>query len=425
MLTPDDYLPRLIDAKIEEYLSVFSAVCIEGPKWCGKTWTSMAHANSICSLVDPKNNFNNLRKAQTSPDLILDGPQPRLIDEWQEVPSIWDAVRFAADAKKGPGKFILTGSSTPKTKGVLHSGAGRIATIPMQTMSLYETGDSNGAVSLLQLFNGGLKAVAAPAVTLKQLIYFCIRGGWPGNLHSSPEKAGFYPREYLRTILTNEGANTEVSSLNRQKLQGLIHSLARNESTLVNNQKLSRDITEHGEVAVDSVTIVKYLDILKRMFLIEEQPSFNPHLRSSRRVLKSSKRHFCDPALAVAGIGATAQMLEDDLETFGFIFESLCEHDLKIYAEANNAHLYHYHDGKGNEIDAVVELEDGRWGAFEIKLGANKIDEAAENLKNIAEIFRKEQGKEPSILVVICGLSDAAYARKDGVVVVPITALKP
>ncbi|HJJ36286.1 MAG TPA: DUF4143 domain-containing protein [Methanocorpusculum sp.] len=425
MLTPDDYLPRLIDAKIEEYLSIFSAVCIEGPKWCGKTWTSMAHANSLCSLADPANNFNNLTKAQASPDLILGGDQPRLIDEWQEVPSIWDAVRFAADARKGPGKFILTGSSTPKSKGILHSGAGRIATIPMQTMSLYETGDSNGAVSLLRLFNEDLKAVSAPSVTLKQLIYFCMRGGWPENIHSSPEKAGVLPQEYLRTILNNERTNSEITSLNRQKLQGLIHSLARNESTLVNNQKLSRDISEQSDVAVDPVTIVKYLDILKRMFLIEEQPSFMPYLRSSRRIQKSPKRHFCDPALAVAGIGATAQMLEDDLETFGFIFESLCEHDLKIYAEANNAHLYHFHDGKGNEIDAVVELEDGRWGAFEIKLGANKIDEAAANLKKIAEIFRKEEGKEPSVLVVICGLCDAAYARKDGVLVVPITALKP
>jgi len=385
----------------------------------------MAHANSICSLADPTNNFNNLTKAQTSPDLILDGTQPRLIDEWQEVPSIWDAVRFAADRKKGSGKFILTGSSTPKTKGILHSGAGRIATIPMQTMSLFETGDSNGAVSLLKLFNEELKAVAAPSINLKQLIYFCIRGGWPENIHASPEKAGILPREYLNSIIKNEGMNTEISSVNRQKLQGLLHSLARHESTLANNQTLSRDITNQGDIILNPITIVKYLDILKRMFLIEEQPSFNPHLRSSRRILKSPKRHYCDPALAVAGLGATAQMLEDDLETFGFIFESLCEHDLKIYAEANNAHLYHFRDEKGNEIDAVVELEDGRWGAFEIKLGANRIDEGAENLKKIAEICRKEKGKKPTILVVICGLCDAAYRREDGVLVVPITALQP
>lgn len=424
MLTQKNYLPRIIDAKVDRYLSLFSAVCIEGPKWCGKTWTSMAHANSTCSLADPENNFNNLTLAQTSPDLILDGKQPRLIDEWQEVPSIWDAVKFASDAKKGPGKFILTGSSTPKTKGILHSGAGRIATIPMQTMSLYETGDSTGSVSLLQLFDKDLKATAIPSPNLKQLIHFCIRGGWPENIHTAPIDAGIIPQEYLNTILKNESNNAEISSLNRDKLRGLIHSLARNESTIVSVKKLVQDITDHGD-AIDQTTVTKYLDILSRMFLIEEQPSFNPHLRSSRRALKSSKRHFCDPALAVAGLGATAQMLESDLETFGFIFESLCEHDLKIYAEANNAHLYHFRDDRGNEIDAVVELEDGRWGAFEIKLGANRIDEAAENLKRIAQIFCKEQGKEPEILVVICGLCNAAYTREDGVMVIPITALKP
>lgn len=424
MLTPKNYKERLIDNKISEYMNSFGAVCVEGPKWCGKTWTSLHHAESVSYIASPVNNFQNRAMAELSPELVLRGELPRLIDEWQEVPAIWDAVRFEVDKEIGKGKYILTGSSMPKRKGILHSGAGRIGRVRMRTMSLFETGDSSGIISLKGLFEEKLPPTVTGDVKLEELIYYVVRGGWPGNVGLDIQSAKNLPVEYLKAVVEDDMYSTDGVRRDFRKVWSLIHSLGRNESTIVSNSTLRKDMAAYDETEIDSNTIAEYLDIFNRLFLLDEQPAFAANLRSSRRVLKSPKRHFADVSLAVAALEATPEMLLGDLRTFGFLFEALCEHDLRIYAEANQGHLFHYRDEKDNEIDAVVELPDGRWGAFEIKLGTNQIDAAAKELIKLRDIMAKE-GTAPSVLCVICGMTNLAYTREDGVLVLPITALQP
>ncbi|MBO4873126.1 MAG: ATP-binding protein [Lachnospiraceae bacterium] len=421
----EKYRSRVIDEQVERYLNHFGAVCIEGPKWCGKTWTSSFHSKSEIMLGDPTGNFQNRALAETAPELILSGPSPRLIDEWQEVPSLWDAVRYAVDQSNQKGRFILTGSSTPQRKGILHSGAGRIGKLRMRTMSLFESGDSSGAVSLKELCQGCLTPVMTGSVRLPDLIYFAVRGGWPGNLGSDPQEAQILPAAYLQTILDDDIGRIDTVRYDSHKMELLLRSLARNESTTVSNSKIAGDIAAFSSESVDRGSIVQYLDALSRLFLLDNQPPFSSNVRSSVRVKQAEKRHFCDPALACALLKASPERLLNDLSTFGFIFEALCERDLKIYAESFDAKLYHYQDYKNREIDAVIELENGEWCAFEIKLGAHQIDAAAAELLAVQESFRKEKEESaPKVLCVICGMSNAAYRRPDGVFVVPITALK-
>lgn len=418
------YKPRIIDKQIEEYLGIFGAICIEGPKWCGKTWSSSYHSNSEIMIGSPEGGFQNRRLAELSPEMVLEGDVPRLIDEWQEVPSLWDAVRYKVDQKPETGQFILTGSATPTRKGILHSGAGRIARLRMRPMSLYESGDSSGKVSLKELCEGKLTSSITGEVDLKNLIAYIIRGGWPGNLNTPAEKAGLLPAEYLNAVIEDDIYRIDNVKRNSTKMRLLLRSLARNESTTVTNKTLKKDVKEVDDEDIDTDTIATYLDVFKRLFLTDNLEPFSSQIRSSVRVKQTEKRHFSDPSLACALLKATPQRLLNDLETLGFMFEALCERDLKIYAESFGAHLYHYQDYSNKEIDAVVELEDGRWCAFEIKLGANQIDEAAQNLISIHDSIEKEGGVLPSIMCVICGLSNAAYQREDGVFVVPITALK-
>lgn len=417
------YSPRIIDKRISEFMKSFGAVCVEGPKWCGKTWASLNQAESVSYIADPANGFQNRRMAQISPELVLEGAYPRVIDEWQEVPEIWDAVRFMVDKDGGKGKYILTGSSTPKRKGILHSGAGRIGRIRMNTMSLYELGESSGEISLLDLFQDKVQPVVTGDMKLERLIQYTVRGGWPGSRQMEISDAARIPFQYLQAVVEDDMYRLDGIKRDTDKVYSLLRSLGRNESTIVSNQTIKKDITAYGDEVIEKDTIVEYLDVFERLFLIDNQPAFHPALRSSRRALKSPKRHFVDPSLAVAALSASPEMLLHDLHTFGFLFEALCEHDLKIYAQSHDGSLYHFRDDRGNEIDAVVELPDGRWGAFEIKLGAHQIDTAAEELLKMRAIMEKE-ATAPSVLCVICGMSNMAYKRKDGVFVVPITALK-
>lgn len=419
-----DYRPRLIDARVEGYLSAFGAVCIEGPKWCGKTWTSSHHCASEIYIGDPANNFQNRRLAELSPELVLDGEAPRLIDEWQEVPPLWDAVRYRVDETGRKGQFILTGSATPNHKGILHSGAGRIARLRMRTMSLFESGDSSGTVSLEALCRGELAPAATGEVELRRLIGLIIRGGWPGSLGLAPEQAALLPAEYLNAVIDDDVFRMDGVRRDSAKMRLLLRSLARNESTTATNKTLVRDIRAVDDGDMDPATVAAYLDIFRRLFITDDLPPFSSGIRSSVRVKQAEKRHFADPSLACALLRATPEALLGDLETLGFLFEALCERDLRIYAEAFGAGLYHYQDYKGQEIDAVVELPDGSWSAFEIKLGANQIDAAAEKLLEIKRQFEADpKGRPPAALCVVCGLSSAAYRRPDGVFVVPITAL--
>lgn len=419
-----NYKPRIVDDKIKEYLSVFGAVCIEGPKWCGKTWTSSFHSNSEIFIGDPAGNFQNRQLAQMSPSLILDGEAPRLIDEWQEVPPIWDAVRHRVDMSQEKGQFILTGSATPNHKGVLHSGAGRIAKLRMRPMSLFESGDSSGVISLKDLCQGNIKPTMTGEVDLQKLIRLIIRGGWPGNLNVSSENSALLPNEYLTAIIDDDVFRIDGIKRDSQKMKLLLRSLARNESTTVTNKTLKNDVKAVDDEDIDVETISSYLDIFNRLFITDNQLPFSPLIRSSIRIKQSEKRHFSDPSLACALLRATPEKLFNDLETLGFLFEALCERDLKIYADSFNAGLYHYQDYNGNELDTVIELDNGEWCAFEIKLGANQIDAAAKNLIKIRNEIESKGGKPPHMLCVICGLSNAAYKRDDGVFVVPVTALK-
>lgn len=421
----ENYIPRIVDAKIDEYLSVFGAVCIEGPKWCGKTWTSSFHCNSEIYIGDPTGSFQNRQLASISPALVLEGDTPRLIDEWQEVPPIWDAVRHKVDQLPQKGQFILTGSATPNHKGILHSGAGRIAKLRMRPMSLYESGDSSGKVSLKELCYGTITPSMTGEVDLRNLAALIIRGGWPGAIHLSAEQASMLPMEYLNAVIDDDVYRIDGIKRNTGKMRLLLRSLARNESTTATNRTLKNDIREMDDEDIDVDTVKEYLDIFDRLFITDNQPPFASGVRSSVRVKQAAKRHFSDPSLACALLKVSVDSLIGDLETLGFLFEALCERDLKIYAESFGGSLYHYQDYHGKEIDAVVERPDGAWCAFEIKLGANQIDAAAENLLAIQkDIADDPKGKPPVALCVLCGMANAAYQRPDGVFVVPITALK-
>lgn len=420
-----EYRRRLIDKTIETYLEVSGAICIEGPKWCGKTWTSAYHSNSEFLVGDPANNFSNRQLAELNPSLILQGETPRLIDEWQEVPAIWDATRAEVDRRHEKGQIILTGSSTPKTKGIMHSGAGRIVRLRMRTMTLYESGDSTGKVSLEELCNGNLTMQLLEEVSLEKLATYIVRGGWPENVKVKDKKVHLMPRAYMNTVIEEDLNNLDDGvEYNKHKAQLLLRSLARNESTTVSDSSLLKDIIEQDNESMSRNTIAKYLEALNRLFLFNNQTPFSPNLRSSLRVKQAEKRHFSDPAMACALLNITADKLLGDLNTFGFLFEAMVERDLAVYAESFGAKLFHYQDYKSNEIDAVIELESGEWCAFEIKLGAKKIDEGAENLISVCNDIVANGGKAPKIMCVICGLSNATYQRPDGVYVVPITALK-
>lgn len=425
-LTKNGYRERIIDTVIQENIKTFAAICIEGPKWCGKTWTALNNSKSVIYIGDPKNNFQNRTLAELNPEFVLEGDSPRLIDEWQEVPSIWDAVRFKADQSIQKGQYILTGSATPKRKGILHSGAGRINTLLMRPMSLYESGDSSGKVSLKALFNRDFLPTSLTEVSLTHLIYLTCRGGWPGSIGMDEKQSINITKSYLDTIINDEISNIDQILRNKKKIQYLIKSLARNTSTMVSTSTLVNDIKEYHDDTITSVTITEYLDVLNRIFVIEDQLAFDMNYRSNNRVAKSPKRHFIDPSLAVAALDLSSNKLMQDLNFYGFLFESMVIRDLRIYADALGGKVYHYrHFDTNIEIDAVVELSSGLWGAFEIKLGSNQIDMAAENLLKMQNnILESKKGNPPVFLGVICGLAQAAYLRSDGVYVIPITTLK-
>ncbi|MDY2686868.1 MAG: DUF4143 domain-containing protein [Candidatus Enteromonas sp.] len=421
----DQYKKRIIDQTIETYLKISGAICIEGPKWCGKTWTSAFHSKSEFLVGDPYNAFSNRQLAELNPSLVLQGETPRLIDEWQEVPSLWDATRAEVDSRNKKGQIILTGSSTPKTKGILHSGAGRITRLRMNTMSLFESGDSTGAISLQDLCNGNLQDQMIEEASLSQLAYLIVRGGWPANIGSDIHTAHLMPKSYMTSVISTDLNKLDDGvEYSAHKAELLLRSLARNECTCVSDLSLLNDIGETENESLGRNTVTKYLESLNRLFLFNNQKPFSPSFRSSLRVKQMEKRHFSDPAMACALLNLTSTKLLQDLNTFGFLFESLVERDLDIYSQSFGGKLFHYQDYKNNEMDAVIELEDGEWCAFEIKLGAKRIEEGAKNLIKVSSEIAKSGGKPPKIQCVICGLSNAAYRRADGVYVVPITALK-
>lgn len=419
-----DYKPRLIDKQLKDFLTAAGAIVVEGPKWCGKTWTSSQHSNSAFMVGSPNGNFQNKKLAEISPSTILIGDTPRMLDEWQEVPLLWDAVRAEVDSRNLKGQFILTGSATPKRKGILHSGAGRIARLRMRPMSLFESGDSLGTISLKELCIGNFSPCLNDEISLLKLAELTVRGGWPGNLNVPAENASIIAKEYITAILENDIYQLDDVKRDFHKMHLLLRSLARNESTTASISSLRKDISQVDSEVIDDDTIKTYLDVFRRMFLLDNQLPFAPSSRSSIRIKQAEKRHLADPSLACALLKLSPLGLINDLETFGFLFEALCIRDLRIYAETFGGQLYHYQDYANNEFDAVIELPDKNWCGIEIKLGANQIEKAAANLLKVNDTIVKNNGKPATKLIVICGLSNAAYQRDDGVYVVPITMLK-
>ena len=419
-----NYKKRIIDKTLNEYLKIFGAVLIEGPKWCGKTWTARNAANSEFLLADPRNNFNNKQIALHDPDMVLDGINPRLIDEWQEVPSLWDAVRGRVDYKPTKGQFILTGSSAVNKSKYIHSGTGRIAHLKMRPMSLYESGVSDGTVSLEDICYGKAKPCLTQKITLDTLIDCVLIGGWPSILERNVNQSIIIAREYIKSVLSEDIYKVDNINRDKHKVELLLKSLARNEATTVTNKTLKNDIKEKDYDDINVDTIADYLSLLKDLYLIENIPPYSSRICSSLRVKQSEKRHFVDPSLPCAILHLTKDKLLNDLNYFGFLFESMVERDLLTFVDSFNATLYHYQDYANNEIDAIVELEDSSWCGFEIKLGANQIDEAAHNLVRINREIMEKGGRPAKSLCVICGLVNAAYKRPDGIYVVPFTSLR-
>lgn len=420
----EQYKARLADARLAEYLKSFGAVCVEGPKWCGKTWTALHQAASACMIADPADNFAIRNRVSLDINYAFEGAEPHLIDEWQEFPALWDATRFHVDQSSRKGQIILTGSSVPREVGILHTGTGRIASIRLRPMSLFESGASEGVVSLKDICEGkDLGVIPVKKPTLDEIVELIMRGGWPGTMDLPFKYAVRTPTEYVRQIIDRDIYRATGIKRDQRKIELLMRSLARNESTTAGIRTLKTDISQADGVEIDNNTLAAYLDVLTRLFVIENQKPFASALRSGARLRKAEKRHFCDPSLAAALLKVTPAKLKEDLQTLGFLFESLVVRDLRTYAESLDAELYHYQDYYDREFDAVIEFSDGRWAAVEVKLGSNQEEGAAENLKSIAAQFAAE-GNAPAALIVIVGLASAAYRRKDGVYVVPITALR-
>lgn len=419
-----NYKKRLIDKKLSFYLESFGAVLIEGPKWCGKTWTGRNASNSEFLLASSYSNFNNKNLALMNPSLVLEGENPRLLDEWQEVPSLWDAVRWAVDEKDKKGLFILTGSASINKNSYIHTGTGRIARLRMRPMSLYESSKSDGKISLLDICLGKAKDCITGEVDLNDLIEYILTGGWPSTIDLDFSHSILVAKEYVKSIINEDIYKVDNVKRDKFKIELLLKSLARNEATTATNATLKKDIIDRDLDDINVDTIADYLNLFNSLYITENIPPFASNIRSSIRIKQSEKRHFVDPSLPCALLSLTKEKLLNNLDLLGFLFESLVERDLLTYADSISAKLFHYQDYKNNEIDAVIELENGDWCAFEIKLGANKIDEAASKLVEINESIKRSGGQPARALCVISGLTNAAYYRKDGVYVVPLTSLK-
>ena len=428
-LKKSGYLPRIIDAKIEEYLRIFGALSIEGPKWCGKTWTSLNHANSVNYILDPAGGYSNRERARIDPSLSLEGMAPHLIDEWQEVPGIWDAVRFDVDNEPGVGKYILTGSASPPREEYSHSGTGRFAIIRMRPMSLFESGDSFGIVSFSALLSGESFKPFSADIGLSRLIDITIRGGWPETLSLPASSAAHISAEYLNLISKNELFRSSDKNRNTAKLRKLLRSVARNNSTIVSLATLARDADilqaqSEMEISISRQTTAEYLEDLKRIYVIEDILGWTPEIRSKTRIRMAPKVIFTDPSLAIAALGLNSERLLHDLNTYGFMFENLCLRDISIYANNLGGTVYHYRDNSDLESDAIVEMPDGAWGAFEIKLGEHQVDSAAQSLCRLRDKMVSSGAEPPVCLCVITG-GGFGRLREDGIRVIPINAFKP
>ena len=422
-----NYRKRIADDILKRKLEDRGAVLIEGPKWCGKTTTAEQLAASILYMDDPEKKEQNITMSELNPKRLLEGKTPRLIDEWQLAPKLWDAIRFEVDHRGELGQFVLIGSAvTPDTKEITHSGTGRFTRLTMRPMSLYESGDSTGEVSLGDLFSGNFEIDGASELSIDRLAFLICRGGWPQAVDMRDEIALEQAIDYYDVVVYSDINRADNVHKNPERVRRLMRSYARNQGGQVPNTVLAQDIAANDEKSINEETVASYVNALRKIFVVEDMPAWNPNLRSKTVIRSSDTRYYIDPSIAAAALGIGPNDLINDLKTFGFLFETLCVRDLRVFADALGGSVYHYRDRDGQECDAVIHLRNGRFGLIEIKLGGDKlIEEGAKSLKALEAKIDTDKMNAPSFLMVLTGTGDFAYRRPDGVYVVPIGCLKP
>lgn len=426
MSVTKNYRKRIADDILKRKLEGKGAVLIEGPKWCGKTTTAEQIVNSVLYMDDSEKKTQYIAMAELNPKRLLKGDSPRLIDEWQLAPKLWDAIRFEVDHRTELGQFVLTGSAVPPdTKEITHSGTGRFTWLTMRPMSLYESGESNGDVSLKELFKGSEIIDGESHIDLDRLAFLVCRGGWPQAVDMRDEIALDQAIDYYDAVVHSDINRADNVNKNPERVKRLMRSYARNQGGQIANTVLAKDISANDGSTIDDETVASYVNALKKIFVIEDMPAWNPNLRSKTAIRSSDTRYYIDPSIAAAALGIGPQDLVADLKTFGFLFETLCVRDLRVFADAISGTVYHYRDKDGLECDAVIHLRNGAYGLIEIKLGGDTlIEEGARTLTVLAQKIDTTRMKAPAFSMVLVGIGDYAYRRPDGIYVVPIGCLR-
>ena len=421
-----EYRARIVDDMLKDKLESKGAVVIEGPKWCGKTTTAMQVAGSILRMDEPSKRETNIQMSEIDPGRLLKGNVPRLIDEWQIAPKLWDAARYEVDTRGEEGQFILTGSAVPiESREITHSGTGRFTWLMMKPMSLFESGDSTGEVSLNQLFENPNVIDGMNNLSIEKLAFLICRGGWPHAVGMKEKPALLQAEDYYEAVIKSDINRADGVSKNPERVKRLMRSFARNQGTQISNTMLRDDIISNDTESLNEDTIASYINALKNIFVVEDMPAWNPNLRSKTSIRTSDTRYYVDPSIAVAALGIGPKDLTNDLNTMGLLFETLCVRDLRVYAESIGGNVLHYRDKSGLECDTVIHLKNGRYGLVEIKLGGQKfIEDAAENLKSLSNKIDTSKMPAPSFLMIVIGIGEFAYKREDGIFIVPIGCLK-
>ena len=421
-----EYRARIVDDMLKDKLESKGAVVIEGPKWCGKTTTAMQVAGSILRMDEPSKRETNIQMSEIDPGRLLKGNAPRLIDEWQIAPKLWDAARYEVDTRGEEGQFILTGSAVPiESREITHSGTGRFTWLMMRPMSLFESGDSTGEVSLNQLFENPSVIDGMNNLSIENLAFLICRGGGPHAVGMKEKPALLQAEDYYEAVIKSDINRADGVSKNPERVKRLMRSFARNQGTQISNTMLRDDIISNDTESLNEDTIASYINALKNIFVVEDMPAWNPNLRSKTSIRTSDTRYYVDPSIAVAALGIGPKDLTNDLNTMGLLFETLCVRDLRVYAESIGGNVLHYRDKSGLECDTVIHLKNGRYGLAEIKLGGQKfIEDAAENLKSLSNKIDTSKMPAPSFLMIVIGIGEFAYKREDGIFIVPIGCLK-
>lgn len=421
-----NYRKRIADDILKRKLEGKGAVLIEGPKWCGKTTTAEQLAASILYMDAPEKREQNITMSELNPQRLLKGAVPRLIDEWQLAPKLWDAIRFEVDHRRELGQFVLTGSAVPvDTREITHSGTGRFTWLTMRPMSLYESGDSTGEVSLKDLFDGASDIDGDSHLSIDRLAFLVCRGGWPQAVDMREEIALDQAVDYYDAVVRSDINRADNVQKNPERVRRLMRSYARNQGSQIPYTVLAQDIAANDETPISEETVASYVNALRKIFVVEDMPAWNPNLRSKTAIRSSDARYYIDPSIAAAALGIGPGDLINDLKTFGFLFETLCVRDLRVFTDSLNGGVYHYRDKDGQECDAVVHLRNGRYGLIEIKLGGDRlIEEGVRSLKSMEAKIDTDKMNAPSFLMVLTGIGDYAYRRHDGVYVIPIGCLK-